>query len=78
MPEAAESRIAHAFGLRGRGIDDAVAVAELMGSTWLAIDDAVRGVIGARGVNALYCRGLRLTVAQHAWLAAACADPGPG
>lgn len=37
-------------------------------ATWQAIDRALRPVLGARGVEALYVRSLHLAAGSHPWL----------
>ena len=51
---------------------DSAAAARHLTATWLAIDAALRGVIGPQGVAALYSRSVSLTARRRPWMAAAC------
>jgi hypothetical protein len=51
----------------------ALQVAQAVGALWQDIDAALRPVIGAGGVAALFQRSVHLAAAQHVWLQAALA-----
>jgi hypothetical protein len=53
-----------------RRAETAVQVAEVLVSTWQAIDAALSPVIGHRGVAMLYMRSLHVTRTAHPWLTA--------
>jgi hypothetical protein len=54
--------------------DDAVRLADAVAAVWHAIDAALSPVLGARGVAALFQRGVHQARAALPWLDAACRE----
>jgi len=75
-PKAADGKLALAFNQRPA--PNSGTAASQLTAIWLAIDIALRGVIGPQGVAALYSRSLGLTARCHPWMAVACGSQAAG
>lgn len=68
------SKLASLFAAQTAGATDAQTIGAVMAVAWVAIEKALRSVIGAQGAAALYTRSLHVAARQHIWLLDVWAD----